>query len=896
MDEFDSLTEAVFLVLPKNESSKGKAKKKTGGNSSSKRSHFDLNGFQQLKDVDEPWEATEIRHELFNKEWERISSRIEGVMLNMNAIALSAIYDFVDNAYTKKATRAIMPFQELPTGLIFAGINVPDHDLLFQQIAQTLSSSTPPTATDKNHSAANGKSVQSNKSTNHVIILQSKDCVNLKTAMKTMIEQFLGLDIDGAVNPLEAGLKLPNYDMIVLERWYQSLCDLTKNSLISKAPTLAIIVQDFESFDQDVLQDLVTICSNYLDRIPFVFLMGLATSIDALHQSLPKSALSLLQTRKFQMQQSSECLTAIIEDLFIHANVTLMVGPLPLKQLIDQFMHYNFSIGGFVANLKYIVMHHYYANPLSILCDHTLAPESRALDLLRKGHFDHIRMLPSFQRYIESKVESDRQVAEMLLLDDEFLTLQIPELVMELLDYHRNFAAVFDFLWFLQSRFSIAVLKKSKRALYFMALEGTLANSSNITFLLSLVRKLDSNSMMLFIDDCIQFFGALPHISQMKKQQDNTLDRELLTLESIRDRMVSLLEAVSDDSDASGDDAEGSKQTEANCENEDEDEDEGLEEVVQVAVPDRWAKANASTSSILKKRKLVSVKANVMDGRQTKIAKKTRETVRIPKGALGTYTVLVTEIVQFFERIFRTYLNCHVNMPLYEIFYYSQVKIQQKAFLPQPRASIQTALGQPELYLNCDCCHPPSDGNGTSTSRAEMVLPTQHDTCILYKLYVECGRMINMYDWFTAFGMILERGVGVESKGEEDNDEKGARSSGRTKKRAKAQSKKTTKKKTGDEHDGAKKESLDQKEVQARFISGVAELQFMGFIKPTNRKTDHEASMKHLQQRPSSKTSPKAQLTRPSYDIEPMYVNSEDEAEAKDGKDDDAADTEAEWQ
>ncbi|KAF9332686.1 hypothetical protein BG006_004427, partial [Podila minutissima] len=40
-----------------------------------------------------------------------------------------------------------------------------------------------------------------------------------------------------------------------------------------------------------------------------------------------------------------------------------------------------------------------------------------------------------------------------------------------------------------------------------------------------------------------------------------------------------------------------------------------------------------------------------------------------------------------------------------------------------------------------------------------MVLPTQHDTCILYKLYVECGRMINMYDWFSAFGMILERGL-----------------------------------------------------------------------------------------------------------------------------------------
>lgn len=138
--------------------------------------------------------------------------------------------------------------------------------------------------------------------------------------------------------------------MIVMERWYRSLGDLKEG--IEKPPTLVIIIQDFESFDQETLQDFITICHSYQDRIPFVFLMGLATSIDALHQGLPKSVLSLLQTKKFQMQQSSECLTAILDDLFVQANVGLMVGPLPLKQLVDQFMHYNFSVGGFVANLK----------------------------------------------------------------------------------------------------------------------------------------------------------------------------------------------------------------------------------------------------------------------------------------------------------------------------------------------------------------------------------------------------------------------------------------------------------------------------------------------------------------------------------------------------------------
>ncbi|KAF9207972.1 Origin recognition complex subunit 3 [Podila verticillata] len=766
MDEYDSLTDG-----------KGRANQQS--------SHFRLDGFQQLKDVKEKWEGTELRHELFKKEWDDISLRIEEVMLNMNTIALSAIYNFVQSAYTPEATRAIKPIQELPAGIVFAGINVPDHDLLFQQIANTLSSPTPPKAHTDDMKAESTISAAS--SSNYVAILQSKDCFHLKSALKSMIEQFLSLEIEGAVNPFEEGARLQHYDMIALERWYRSICKQLGEQ--QKKPTLIVIIQDFESFDHDTLQDLVTICSNYQDRIQFVLLMGLATSMDALHQGLSKSALSLLQTRKFQMQQSNECLTAIVEDLFIHANVGLMVGPLPLKQLIDQFMHYNFSVGGFVSNLKYIVMHHYYANPLSILCDRSLSPE-------------------------KSKVESDPQLAEMLILDNEFLAQHVPELAEDIREYHRNFSIVFDFLWWVQSRFSISILKKSKRVLYFMALDGALAESSHVTFLLSLIRKMNSNDMMLFVEEWLQFFRNSEICqSDSASDLDGIMAQELLTVQSIRDRMAALLDVVSEDSVTSSSEIE---------DNDKEEDDESQIKVAQSGneassslVPAPLSSSNSFT--FVKKRKLVSVNANDTEGRQTRIAKKTRETARMPKGALGAYTLLVKEIDETLARLFKTYLACHTKLPLYEIFYYSQVTIQQKAFLPQPRASVQTALGQPEQYLNCNCCHPPQGAH--TTSLADMVLPTQHDTCILYKLYVECGRMINMYDWFSAFGMILERGLESTSPKEVKRPSK--------------------KKGRQQEPDFERQGGLDQKEVQARFISGVAELQFMGFIKPTNRKTDH---------------------------------------------------------
>ncbi|KAG0346062.1 Origin recognition complex subunit 3 [Podila humilis] len=823
MDDFDSLTDAVFFVPPSS-NAKGKAKGRGGDNSDS---HFRLDGFQQLKDVNESLAATELRLQLFNKEWANISSRIEKVMLDMNIIALDAIYSFVQSAYSLKEARNLMPIQELPAGIVFAGINVPDHDVLFQQIAQTLSNPTPPSSSSSSSTFSDQSSTETKgekpEHRNYVAILQSKDCSSLKTALKSMIEQFLSIEIRGATNPLEEGMKLQNYDMIVLERWYRSICHDTEGSRKTK-PTLVVIIQDFESFDHDTLEDLVTICSNYQDRIQFVFLMGLATSMDALHQGLSKSALSLLQTRKFQMQQSNECLTAIVEDLFINSNVDLMVGPLPLKQLIDQFMHYNFSVGGFVSNLKYIVMHHFYANPLSILCDRSLTSDSPALDMLELGHFDHLRMLPSFQRYVESKVESDPQMAEMLLLDNEFLAQHIPELVKDIRDYHGHFSAVFGFLWWLQSRFSISILKKSKRVLYFMALDGALPESSHITFLLTLVRKLNSNDMMLFVEEWLHFFKCLQiGTGDLDMDSSNVLAQELLTIQSIRDRMVALLDVVSEDSATSSSEIEDNDK---DYEKEDGNQDRNhqLKTALESKSFDGVEPAGGSKRpfTFVKKRKLVSLNANDAEGRQTRIAKKTRETARMPKGALGAYTMLVKEIDETLSRILRSYLACYTRLPFHEIFYYSQVTIQQKAFLPQPRASIQTALGQPEQYLNCACCHPPQGTKGVIL--ADVVLPTQHDTCILYKLYVECGRMINMYDWFSAFGMILERGLDSNTI---STDTK----------------KKTMSKKKGRQQqqppDFGRQGGLDQKEVQARFISGVAELQFMGFIKPTNRKTDH---------------------------------------------------------
>jgi hypothetical protein len=70
-----------------------------------------------------------------------------------------------------------LPFHEIPTGLVFAGINTPDHTTQFSHIASKLI---------EEPTVENGRNKK-----NFVCLLQSKDCLNIKNMFKTMIEFFL---------------------------------------------------------------------------------------------------------------------------------------------------------------------------------------------------------------------------------------------------------------------------------------------------------------------------------------------------------------------------------------------------------------------------------------------------------------------------------------------------------------------------------------------------------------------------------------------------------------------------------------------------------------------------------------------------------------------------------
>ncbi|GLG94373.1 uncharacterized protein GBIM_01596 [Gryllus bimaculatus] len=143
------------------------------------------------------------------------------------------------------------------------------------------------------------------------------------------------------------------------------------------------------------------------------------------------------------------------------------------------------------------------------------------------------------------------------------------------------------------------------------------------------------------------------------------------------------------------------------------------------------------------------------------------------------------------SKLFPEMLKPPASYPLMEIIMFDNTASVKTHIVGAPRAAIHTALNDPQFYLECTCCQ---------QTEKDSILASMPDLCIAYKLYQECGRLINLYDWLQAFSAI------VDPQDEEEDEDK---------------------------------QQEIKPQIQARFTRAVAELQFMGFLKTSSRKIDH---------------------------------------------------------
>ncbi|XP_074943339.1 origin recognition complex subunit 3 isoform X1 [Phalacrocorax aristotelis] len=162
---------------------------------------------------------------------------------------------------------------------------------------------------------------------------------------------------------------------------------------------------------------------------------------------------------------------------------------------------------------------------------------------------------------------------------------------------------------------------------------------------------------------------------------------------------------------------------------------------------------------------------------------------------LSKFEMLRSEVVDYIDSLVRSYLVPADHKTLHEVVYFNTASVLREHLNAAPRIALHTALNNPYCYLKNQALK--SDG-GSISNKAP-------DICIVYKLHLECGRLINLVDWLEAFSTVVMAAEGSNA-------------------------------------DGASSDQVDDI-IHARFIRAVSELELLGFIKPSKQKTDHVARL-----------------------------------------------------
>jgi origin recognition complex subunit 3 len=89
-----------------------------------------------------------------------------------------------------------------------------------------------------------------------------------------------------------------------------------------------------------------------MDRIPFVLLFGIATSVELFHERLSRAASCCLFGAQFDVEQTGSLLERIFQKAVAGQRAPLRLGPLLVSALMERQQDHVQSVQSFIAALK----------------------------------------------------------------------------------------------------------------------------------------------------------------------------------------------------------------------------------------------------------------------------------------------------------------------------------------------------------------------------------------------------------------------------------------------------------------------------------------------------------------------------------------------------------------
>ncbi|TLS29417.1 hypothetical protein PpBr36_00202 [Pyricularia pennisetigena] len=363
----------------------------------------------------EPAECVAARAALFEASWARVDGAVQRVLREANASTLEQVCGFVD----QHSAGGGSDDQGIPAAFIVTGPNVSSQDLLFSQLGERL--------------RANGGGAG-------FVRVGSGEAANLKAVLKKIIRGVCacrpadgeaGDDLE-LVTPASSRRKYLDYDLEALHVFLKSNHQQQQQQGSSSTPggggrnskRVCVAFEDSEGFDSGLLSDLIALMSSWRDRIRFVLLFGVGTSVELLQARLLRSTHRQLLGAQFDVVRTSTILDQVVRACLEQADGGVVLGPAFLAALLERQVEHVASVQMFVNSIKFAYMCHFYANPLSVL----LADEQE--NLVRPEHVEAVRNLGSFRDEVEDSVDeggSRLGHARSLLEDDDYLRSQIRE-------------------------------------------------------------------------------------------------------------------------------------------------------------------------------------------------------------------------------------------------------------------------------------------------------------------------------------------------------------------------------------------------------------------------------------------------------------------------------------
>lgn len=343
-------------------------------------------------------DATDVakRHEMYTKMW-----------LEQRELMESIVYSAYDGLLTSLESYVAEPLQrdqKLPVAFALLGTNTANSLLVLSELSQQLERST---------------SIHL-----RVITLNSKNSGNIKTALREVNRQLLAQkaeadddDVDDVFGDKEGRLA---HDFEIAEDWCLHYMKSENSDVSSTKLRLVIIVQDADSFNTQVLNQIISVLHIYACSIPVKLVLGLSSSKvrDWINSNISSQLrLSIIGT-KFKNQENKQLAYKVLERLFLDTrNSGPMLDSRLAAVILNRFERANSSLDSLMAEIKLCYLIFYYKLPLSVLIDPAFVP--------RELHIDSLRKLPSFKWHIEELVHDGaaKLVADLLESDESIKQL-----------------------------------------------------------------------------------------------------------------------------------------------------------------------------------------------------------------------------------------------------------------------------------------------------------------------------------------------------------------------------------------------------------------------------------------------------------------------------------------